>query len=189
MLTVILMSVMIFVLKIVEVSIATTRIILITKGERKVGAVIALAEISLWLFLVATVVTKVQDNIVYAVVYALGFAVGQFVGSLIEDKVAIGTVRVEAIILREHEAELSLYLRSKGYAVTVVEATGKDFPRSILLFYVARKNVNKLTNEIKEHQHNVVLIADDIKPLYGGYGKMSGHNKRITSHRRMKKRK
>jgi uncharacterized protein YebE (UPF0316 family) len=41
--------------KIVEVSISTVRIVLITKGERKIGAFIAFFEVSLWVILVSTV--------------------------------------------------------------------------------------------------------------------------------------
>lgn len=163
---------MIFLLKIVEVSIATVRIIMITKGEKTIGSIIAFFEISLWLFLVTNVLQNIQDDPWKALMYILGFSVGQFVGSTIENKLSIGTVRVEAIVLREHEKELVKYLREKQYAVTVLEAQGMNFPRSLLLFFVDRKKLKGLISEIKISQPNVVLAVDDIKPIYGGYRMM-----------------
>ena len=168
----ILFYLMIFLLKIIEVSIATVRIIMITKGEKTIGSIIAFFEISLWLFLVTTVLTNIQEDIWQGIMYILGFSVGQFVGSVIENKLSIGTVRVEAIVLREHEKALVKYLRDREFAVTVLEAQGMNFPRSLLLFFVDRRKLKGLISEIKKNQPNVVLAVDDIKPIYGGYRMM-----------------
>ena len=41
--------------KIVEISIGTTRIVLITRGERGLGAILGFFEVLIWLVLVSTV--------------------------------------------------------------------------------------------------------------------------------------
>lgn len=159
----------ILVLKTVEVSMATLRIVLITKDERVKGAMIGFFEVIMWVILVSTVLTNVTEDPIKVVVYGLGFALGNYVGSIVENKLAIGTTKIEAIVLKEHGRELSTLLRTIGLAVTTVDARGMNNQREILILHVARKRANETVKLIKSFQHNVVITINDIKPVYGGY--------------------
>jgi len=165
----ILLYLVILVFKTIEVSMATLRIVLITKDERLKGACIGFFEVILWVFLVSTVLTNITEDPFKVVVYALGFAIGNFVGSMIENKLAIGTTNIEAIVLKEHGKELSKKLREHGIAVTVVDALGMNHKREILIMHVQRKNARETVNLIKSYQENVVISINDIKPVYGGF--------------------
>ena len=48
--------------KIVEVSLMTLRIVFITKGERKLGAIVAFVEVTLWLFIVTFVLNDLMAD-------------------------------------------------------------------------------------------------------------------------------
>ncbi len=98
----ILLYIMIFCAKIIEVSLMTLRIVFITKGERKMGALVAFFEVSIWLFLVTTVLGGITEDPLKAVVYALGFAVGNFVGSLLEERIGLGLSQVQIIVKADH---------------------------------------------------------------------------------------
>jgi len=163
---------LIFILKTIEVSLSVVRIIIITKGEKVIGSIIAFFEVLLWIFLIGTVLIGIQDDPIKAVVYAAGFAVGQYIGSLIENKLALGTIRVEAIVIRENEKALVGFLRSNGYAVTTIKAQGMLNPKSLLLFYVQRNRLKQLTKDIKSQEVDVVITVEDIKPIYGGYRRL-----------------
>jgi len=169
--------IMIFVLKTFEVTVATVRIILLTKGNKFSAAFISFFEVMLWLFLISTVLVGISEDPLKAVVYAAAFAFGQLTGSIMESKMAIGTARVEAIVIREHETTLSESLRDKGYAITIIKAQGMLHPRSILIFYVPRKKIAKLVKEIRVNQPNVVITVEDVKPLYGGYKRLRSRRK------------
>lgn len=164
-----LLYVMILVLKTIEVSMATLRIVLITKDERLKGAFIGFFEVVLWVILVSTVLTNITEDPVKILVYAFGFAIGNFVGSLLENKLAIGNTNIEAIVKKEHGKQLSILLRQMGLAVTAVEAYGMNNKREILYMHVPRKKVKETVALIKSFQHNVVITVNDIKPVYGGY--------------------
>lgn len=164
-----LLYVMILVLKTIEVSMATLRIVLITKDERLKGAVIGFFEVVLWVILVSTVLTNITEDPFKVLVYAFGFAIGNFVGSKLENKLAIGNTNIEAIVKKEHGKQLSILLRKMGLAVTAVEAYGMNNKREILYMHVPRKKVNETIKLIKSFQHNVVITINDIKPVYGGY--------------------
>lgn len=156
--------------KVIEVSVGTMRIVLITRGERLLGAILGFIEVGIWITVVSTVLSDIQSDPIKAIVYAAGFALGNYTGSLLEQKLGIGTVRVEAIVMQEHGDELAKSLRADGYAVTVMEGQGMNYNRHILLMNIKRKNCQDIVKAIKRCQENVVITINDIKPVYGGYG-------------------
>ncbi|MEX1376333.1 MAG: DUF5698 domain-containing protein [Eubacteriales bacterium] len=166
----ILLYFLIFFAKILEVSLATTRIVLITRGVKVIGSLIGLLEVLIWVVLVSTVLTNITEDPFKLVAYALGFSIGNYVGSTFEQRLGIGTVRIEAIVMEEHGLELANRIRAKGFAVTVMEGDGMNFKRNILLMNIPRKNQKEVAKMIREIQGNVVITINDIKPVYGGYG-------------------
>ena len=160
----------IFLVKVLEVTLGTVRMVLITKGERIKGAILGVVEVFIWLALVSTVLDNVAEDPIKAVLYAVGFGVGNFCGSLLEEKLALGTSRVEIIVLQEHETELTAALREAGFAVTVMEGHGKDYARKILISIVKRRQVRQYVDIAKEKQKNAVITVSESKPIYGGYG-------------------
>lgn len=165
-----LVYVFILVAKVVEVSFATVRIVLITRGERALGAVIGFFEVLLWVILVSTVLTNITNDPIKVVVYALGFAIGNYVGSIVEQKIGIGNVRIEAIVMDNHGVELAAQIREMGYAVTILDGHGMNHERKVLLMNIRRKDHHQVVHMIKAFQSNVVITVNDIKPIYGGYG-------------------
>jgi uncharacterized protein YebE (UPF0316 family) len=160
----------ILVAKIIEVSMATVRIVLITKGERLIGAIIGVVEVAIWIFLAGTVITNISEDPLKAVFYAIGFGIGNYLGSLIEEKLGIGTAEVQAIVLEEHGQELADLIRNQGYAVTVVDGQGMNHKRNILFTFISRKKVHSLVKLIQASQENVVITISESKPVYGGFG-------------------
>lgn len=166
----ILLYLIILVSKIVEVSIGTMRIVLITRGERVIGALLGFIEVIIWIIVVSSVLTNVAEDPIKVVVYAAGFALGNFVGSLLEQRLGIGNVRVEAIVREENGEKLANCIREKGYAVTVMTGKGMNSNRNILLMNIRRSDYQVVVKIIRDFQEDVVITINDIKPVYGGYG-------------------
>lgn len=164
------MYLVIVIAKIFEVSLATIRMVLITKGERKIGAIIAFFEVSIWLVLVSTVLDNIMQDPLKIVAYSFGFACGNYLGSLVEEKIGIGLSEMQVIVKEDKGHKLAGMLRDKGYAVTVMHGEGKNFPRSILLMYVPRKKIKSIANIVKSVEENAVVTISDKKSLYGGFG-------------------
>jgi len=156
--------------KIIEVSLMTLRIVFITKGERKLGAIVAFFEVTLWIFIVTFVMQDLMDDPIKAVFYALGFSVGNYIGSVLEEKIGIGLSQVQIIVKSEHGQGLARSLRDEKFAVTLVQGEGKNFERHILFMYVKRRRVKLLLDTVKAIQENAVITVKDTKPLYGGFG-------------------
>lgn len=159
----------IFFVKIFEVSLATLRIVLITKGEKVKGAAIGFFEVLIWVTLAATVLTNIADDPIKVIVYAAGFAIGNYTGSTLESYLAIGTTNIQAIVNKDYGKKLSIALREVGLALTAVEAYGMNTKKEILYIHVPRKKVAQTVKLIKQFQNDVVITINDIKPVYGGY--------------------
>jgi len=156
--------------KIIEVSLMTLRIVFITKGERKLGAIVAFFEVSLWILIVTFVMNDLVADPIKAVFYALGFAIGNYLGSVLEEKIGVGLSQVQIIVKAEHGLKLAKDLRDEKFAVTIVNGEGLYFERSILFMYVKRRRVKLLLDTVKSKQENAVITVMDTKPLYGGFG-------------------
>lgn len=131
---------------------------------------IGMVEVLIWVTLVSTVLVDVTSDPLKVVVYAIGFSAGNYIGSMFEQKLGIGNVRIEVIVMNDHGEELVDQLRDKGYAVTVLEGRGMDCKRDVLLMNIRRKNHQEVIEMIKSLQNNVVITINDVKPVYGGYG-------------------
>jgi len=159
----------IFVVKVFEVSLATLRMVLITKDERIKGAAIGFFEVIIWVLIVSTVLRDITEDPFKIIVYAVGFSVGNYMGSMLENKLAIGVTNVEIITHKNDGKKLAKHLRFNGLAVTSVNAYGMNDKREILYLHVPRKKVKQTVDLIRNHCQDVVITINDIKPVYGGF--------------------
>ena len=160
----------IFIAKVIEVSLMTLRTVLVTKGEKGYGALIGVFEISIWIALTSTVLAGLKEDPFKMVVYALGFAVGIYLGSAIEEKLAIGLITVQ-VIINKNEGEILIDgLRGKGIGITVIDGQGLSEPKSILILHIQRKKRNEIIRQIIKTVPNAVISSSDLKTVYGGYG-------------------
>jgi uncharacterized protein YebE (UPF0316 family) len=165
-----LLYVVIFFVKVFEVSLQTLRIVLITKDERVKGAFIGFFEVIIWVIVVSAVLNNITEDPFKIIVYALGFAVGNYVGSKLENLFAIGDASIEVITHKKDGQKIAQYIRKRGYAVTAVNAHGMNDDREILFMHVPRKKIKTTVRLVQEIESDVVITVHDIKPIYGGYG-------------------
>ena len=168
----VLLYIIIFIAKIIEVTIGVLRMVLITKGERKLATVIAFFEIVIWLLVVSTVLVDITEDPFKVLAYAAGFAFGQMFGSLLEDKIALGNIRVEIIADEDIGIKLANHLRENKFGVITIEASGMTHKKMIIFLYAARKQMKNILNLCNEVSKDLVITVDDIRPLAGGYYKI-----------------
>ncbi len=162
--------VLIFFGKILEVTISTSRMVLINRGERLKGSVLAFFEIALWLLITGTVVVGLTSDPFKVLVFALAFAVGNYLGSWMEDKLAFGLSTIEIISPGEGcEQEMLRTLRSSGFAVTVMDGQGKDGQRKVMLMHMKRKRIPEAMRIINETRGDCLITVTDVRVLRGGY--------------------
>ena len=161
--------VFIFCGKIIEVSIATLRIVLISRGERTVGSLVAVVEVTLWLVITGTVLTGFQSDLIKVAVFVAAFAIGNFIGSWLEEKLALGLSEIQIVVHdKENENRLMGALREKGFGVTTMEVHGMEDTRFLLLLILKRNLVKETLALVDEICPNAFVTIGDVEAK-GGY--------------------
>jgi uncharacterized protein YebE (UPF0316 family) len=157
---------MLFVARILDVSIGTIRIILISKGYRALAPILGFVEAFVWVVAVSQVMANL-NNFFYYIAYAGGFATGTYVGIWIEHKLSLGKVIVRVITNRD-ASELLHHLRNEEFAVTSVDAEGKYGAVKILFLICNRKSLSDVVDTIKEYNPKAFYTVEDLRLVSGG---------------------
>jgi len=156
--------------KIFEVSLGTLRIVLINRGVRSIGAVIAFFEIMIWLILASSVLVGFKEDFLKGIVYALAFACGNYIGSWLDELLAFGLSSVQVVLPDVKTAkETETFLREKGFGVTAVDAHGRDCDRGMLIMTMQRKRLQEAISILESQCNGAVVTVSDIKTQRGGY--------------------
>lgn len=160
---------LIFLAKIIEVSIGTLRSILIVKGYRPLAVILALVEITLWVFVASRVITGIAESPMKGIAYAFGFAAGVYFGSLLEQKMAFGKILIQVITSPASADFLAVSLRQMDCGVTVSDAVGKDSPRRILMIVSNRRGSNAIVQRVLELDPAAMIVRHDVSSIVGGH--------------------
>ena len=159
----------ILVARIVEVSIGTLRVILVNKGYRVLSSILAFIEVLIWVLVASRVIVGIQKSPIKVFDYSLGYALGVYVGSIIEAKVALGTILVQAIVPYERGINIATELRSEGYGVTTIDAFGMNSKKCVLMIYTKRRRKDKVIKRIMELDNEAVIVSNELSTIQGGY--------------------
>ncbi|MFA6626908.1 MAG: DUF5698 domain-containing protein [Bacilli bacterium] len=160
---------LIFFARIIEVSMGTLRVIVINKGYRTLGVILAFFEVMLWVFVASRVITGIAEKPLKGIIYSLGFASGVYLGSKLESALALGKVLIQVITSSELGATLATNLRNQRLGVTALDAHGKDSDKVLLMIYTNRKGKESVMEQIKAIDDKALIVSHDITTLQGGY--------------------
>ena len=163
----------IFFAKILEVSISTLRLVLMSRGHRVVASLLASVEVTIWLIITSTVLLGLSADPIKAVVYVLAVVVGINLGVWIEDKLALGLSQIEVIAEEEEARTIVGRLREFGYRATTFECEGLDGKKLSIVLKVMRKDVPLTIGLIKEYDHLFVTVTDIKKLPIGIIGRQA----------------
>lgn len=130
---------LIFLARVFDVTLGTLRIIFTSRGLRNLAPVLGFIETFVWIVAVSSLVKHAQNLAAY-IGYAGGFALGTLVGMFLENKLAIGTVTIRAIIRRDPK-ELIKTLLEAGFGVTTVDGKGSTGKVKIIYTTLKRQDL------------------------------------------------
>lgn len=159
--------ILIVALRIVDVSLSTTRTILLTKGKAKTSACIGFFEIIIYTKVLADIVNNL-DKWYYLISYAVGFSLGNYIGSKLERRLAFGDVQIRMIINHEFYYIIN-ELRNLNFGVTTFTGEGRDGARKMILITAKRKRVNELYRYLHSNNIEAFVSVNDITSYSGGY--------------------
>lgn len=152
---------LIFGARVLDVSIGTLRIVYIARGKRIIAPILGFFEVLIWLLAIGQIF-KHLDNVACYIAWAAGFGMGNYVGMVIEHKLAIG-IEVIRIITRANADNLITHLKSNGYGVTVVDGQGSTGPVKIIFMLIQRKDLPKVTAIVNQHNPKAFYTVEDVQ--------------------------
>ena len=157
----------IFAMRIFDVSLGTMRLIVMVRGRRGVAAIIGFVEVLVWILAVGQALQHL-DSPYHVAAYAAGFASGNYVGITVENYLAFGTVLVRAIIPDEADGRTAQTLRENGYAVTELDGRGREGPIDVLNTVVERRNAPHVVDVIEAHAPRSFITVEEIRTTHRG---------------------
>jgi len=150
----------IFILKIIENSLATLRLILVSNGKKWLGAFLLFTTSIIWI--VSSHIAIIDINISMVLIFSVGSLLGSYIGSILEEKMAIGNNMLICIT----QKQMSEILRQNGYIITKIEGYGKDSKKEVL-FVILKRNQNKdLISLIRSLDQEAIIVSEHTNILY-----------------------
>jgi uncharacterized protein YebE (UPF0316 family) len=154
------LPVMIFCLRICDMTLDTLRIIFMTKGLRRLAPIIGFFEILIWIIAITRIMQNLNNWICY-VAYAGGFATGNYVGMWVDEKLAIGHELIR-VITGMDAIKLVAALRTDGYGVTTVKASGMQGEVGIIYIVANRKHQKHVLQIIQQYNPKAFVTVQTI---------------------------
>lgn len=152
-------GVLIFLARIVDVSIGTLRTIVTVQGRTCWAFVLGFLEVTLWVTIISTIVGHIHAAPVLAIFYGLGFATGNVVGIMAERRLGLGHVALR-VFTRQDGDRLAARLRDDGQPVTIFRGEGRSGPVTQLLIVCSRRRVASLLEQIKTHDPDAFYLQE-----------------------------
>lgn len=162
----------IFLLRVMDVSMAIMRMILAVRGHRGVAACIGFFEVLFWLAAVGSTLQHLTSPL-HVVGYAAGFATGTYVGVWLEGRFALGTNVVQAIFRSHNEPNMggrvAQTLRARGFAVTETVGRGRESEVDILNVVVQRKRVPEVLAIVHDGDPEAFVTVEEVRNMRNGH--------------------
>lgn len=160
-------ALVIFALRIVDVTLAILRILMVMRGRKALAWVFGFFQALVYIVAIREVMSDL-GNWANMLSYAAGFASGNVVGIWVEEKLAVGYGHVR-IMSSRFGAALTDRLRAAGYAVTVVAGRGRDGSVDVLITSVPRRQVRAINAIVEETDPTAFVTVENVRPLRKGF--------------------
>jgi uncharacterized protein YebE (UPF0316 family) len=158
--TAILAGLLIFALRVVEMTIDSFRLVYIIRGKRIKAGLCGFAEAAIFITAIAQVL-KGSTGLASILGYAGGFAMGTYLGSLLSGVFSSEHLLVR-IISREHHDEIRTKLRNHGFGVTTIQGEGMHGPLPILMVIIKRKHGKAVLKDIRAVHDKALVVSEPL---------------------------
>ena len=152
-------AVLIFFLRIVDVSFGTLRTISVVHGRVRVSVVLGFFEVLVWITAVSQVITRINQSPVLLLAYPAGFAAGNAVGILLERRLRLGSCVVRIITARD-PGEMAAALRAAGHDVTTFAGQGGGGPRTLIYTTCPRRELADLIARARDRDPALTFAVE-----------------------------
>lgn len=154
-------SLLIFALRIGDVSIASVRIVTLMRGRIWLAALLGFFESLFWVSAAAIVFSNL-DHPVRIITFAAGFASGTLIGGFVERWLAMGTALIR-VIAPVDSPPVAEAMRAAGFQVTVLNAEGRDGEVRLNFSVMSRRRAKEALALVGEINPDAFVTVEDIR--------------------------
>jgi uncharacterized protein YebE (UPF0316 family) len=159
-------ALMIFLLRIGDVSLGTMRTLFTVQGKKTLAPIVGLFESLIWVIAIRQIFAQL-DNPYNIAGYALGFATGTWVGIMLEQKLAIGFHQIY-VISRHQTDEIADALRKNLFGVTIIPGEGGTGGMAIITSMIKRSRLREFQKIIDSIDAKAFISIQNAM-LYRGF--------------------
>lgn len=151
---------LIFMARVIDVSMGTVRVIFVSRGLKYLAPVVGFFEVLIWLLAIGQIMKNLSNPACY-IAYAGGFAMGNYVGICIAGKLSLGVVLIR-VVTEKDALPLIEHLKSENYGVTSVDGYGTLGKIKIIFTIVPRREVKKVVQFVKRFNPNAFYTIEEV---------------------------
>jgi uncharacterized protein YebE (UPF0316 family) len=158
---------LIFGLRIVDVSMATIRMLLIMRNQKVLVPLIGFFEVLIWIVAVGSAIRNL-DSVWHVLGYAGGFATGSLVGIKLEEWLAVGLASIQ-VISQHGGVELAEALRGRGFGVTEFAGQGREGKVEVVQTVVLRRQIREVLEEVDRWDPDAFVSVEEPRTIRRGW--------------------
>lgn len=162
----VLAAVLIFCLRLIDVSLGTLRIQFLVQGRRRLAGLVAFFESLVWTIAAVQVLGDLDEPI-KIVGYAGGYAAGTMLGGLLESRIGLGD-RLVRVVAPMDSPPVGTVLHAAGYPVTVLNGEGALGAVRVSFSVVPRRRVAHVMDLIRRHNSEAFVTVEESTRANGG---------------------
>lgn len=166
----------IFFCRILDVSLGTTRLVVIVKGKKFLAGLIGICESLIWFLIVREALTFQTDSSLsywfIALSYAGGFASGTLVGCKLSEIFVGGNVNVQIVTSGKNDNLLEA-IRDAGFAMTVLDINTSLFGKKKYMIFseIKSKQLTDFKKLVYSLDEKAFVTVQETKYVYNGFFK------------------
>ncbi|HDP95611.1 MAG TPA: DUF2179 domain-containing protein [Candidatus Aminicenantes bacterium] len=161
-----LLPLLIFIARVVDVTLGTMRIVFVTRGSRLWAPLLGFFEVLIWLLAIHQIFRNLDNWICY-IAYAAGFAAGNLVGLILENRIAVGRLAIR-IVTRRDSRRLVRWFRENDFGITLVDARGTKGMVKIIYMIINRKDLTRVVDMIRHFNPRAFYSVEDVRTAREG---------------------
>lgn len=156
-----------FALRIIDITLYTMRLLMVSRGRKGPAALFAFCQAIIFVTTIRAVLTNLDDPyIIFG--YVAGFATGLVVGMSLESRLAIGYTHIR-IYSQGRGSQICEKLRGEGFGVTEVAGRGKDGMVTLLNCNVLRRDAGKVAGLVEHIDPHSFIVIESVRTTRKGF--------------------
>ena len=155
--------------RIIDVSIGTIRTVLVVRGNRIVGSILAFFEVLIWFFAAREALNTVNSLLV-PLFYAGGYATGTYVGTYFSNNYLDELISLQVISINKKALQIIKMVRDAGFGVSVINLnnTQDKISKKLLIIQLNKRKLKALTSIIRRVDSNAFVVINETKYVQKG---------------------